>query len=63
METPKTRGIMDAKTTANQRAADMLNDILTRLNNAEPNHELLSSEDILNHIEELNSQIRADKID
>ena len=60
---PKTRGIMDAKTTTNQISSDMLSDILTSLNQAEPNNELLSSEDFLNCIESLNSMIREWKID
>ena len=42
---PKTRGLMNAKTTANQRSLNLLSEMLTAYNSAENNHELLSTGD------------------
>ena len=59
---PKTRCLMNAKTTANQRASDMLNDILTSINNSQDDHEMISTEEFLFKVEGINSQIREGKI-
>ena len=55
---PKTRALMDAMTTHNQRSSDLLNDVLTALNLAEDSHEFLSTEDFLHKVGQINNKIR-----
>ena len=59
---PKCRGVNGASRTINQRLSDITSDNLMAMLKADETDELQSTEEMLNHVEQINNKIRSGEI-